>query len=61
MPNKRAVDDVLSKDAVSNVHPETPRERVFRVLVADIERVAAFTIVVVGNQVGGDLQSPLHL
>jgi hypothetical protein len=48
MPKKRSVDEVLAEDAVSNVHPETVRERVFRLLIAEIERIAALTIVVIG-------------
>ena len=48
MPKKQSIDEVLTKDAVANVHPETPRERVFRLLISEIERVAALSIVVLG-------------
>ena len=48
MPKKQSIDEVLTKDAVANVHPETPRERLFRLLITEIERVAALTIVVLG-------------
>ena len=48
MPRKRSVDEVLDKTEVGNVHPETPGERVVRLVLGDIKRVCAFVLILLG-------------
>jgi hypothetical protein len=48
MPKKRAVDEVLPKDAVYAVREETPLERITRLLLGDINRVSALIVIIFG-------------
>lgn len=47
-PRKQSIDQVIAKDAVENVHPETPRERMWRLFVDEIERIVGLIVVVLG-------------
>ncbi|MBV1693743.1 MAG: hypothetical protein KGP27_04705 [Hyphomicrobiales bacterium] len=45
---KKSVDDVIPTGAVSNVHPETPGERIVRRLLDDLRRLTALVVIVLG-------------
>ncbi len=48
MPEKKRVSDIVKKDEVGEVRPESPLERIGRLFLDNVVEVAAFAVVIFG-------------